>query len=165
MSLSPGSTTEVTTGVTRRGWMSGRVDRMMGGGPGGGGGAGGPGGEGLLGLTDTDDRGGGGGGIVPFPRAGNGGGGAVLGPREGKGGAGEIELLRLTTGEGRETAEEVRLGGGGKGANLGFVFWLTKLLGGGGGGADAPLYGSQLVFFIATLTPHAVSVISLETVG
>lgn len=57
-------------------------------------------------------------------------------------GDGEDELLR----------EFVRLGGGIKVA-LGRE--LESTLGGGGGGAGLPLYGSQFVFFIGTLLPRS----------
>lgn len=97
---------------------------------------------------DTDDRGGGGGGAGPLLRDGSCGAGEELGPREGRGGAGDDEFWRLTD---DVAADEVLLGGGGKGSKTGFVFLFTMLCGGGGGGAGWPLYGSQLVFFIGIL--------------
>lgn len=73
--------------------------------------------------------------------------------REGKGGAGETEAALLVPGVDKleEAAESVLRGGGGSRATSGFVFAFTRDLGGGGGGGGFPLYGSQLVFFSATL--------------
>jgi len=53
----------------------------------------------------------------------------------------------------REAAEDVRLGGGRKGAN-GFVFRLTRLLGGGRGGGGSPLSGFHFVLDIGTLNNY-----------
>lgn len=82
-------------------------------------------------------------------------------PREGNGGAGPGEagdVLASTEGEDEEEeaeelpAPETPLVGGGKKVGFsGLVLSFTSDLGGGGGGAGCPLYGSQFVFFIGTL--------------
>lgn len=100
--------------VSGRAWISGRVDRIMGGGP--------------LVTGGGNERTAGG---AAVPRSG-GRGGPEGGPRDGRGGAEDVLLLESD----REAAEDVRLGGGSKGVN-GFLFWLT--LGGGGGGGGSPL--------------------------
>lgn len=135
--LSPASTG--TTVAARRCCVSGRVDRTRGGGPPLPGDSCEPG-DGLPYAGDGDTRGGGAGVTADFPRGGGGGGLGALpeSEREGKVGAGEPELFRLL--EADSAAEDVRLGGGGNGANgLGFVLSLTRLRGGGGGGAGVPL--------------------------
>lgn len=84
---------------------------------------------------EGDERIAGGAGAGAIPRGGGGGGGPEEGPRDGRGGAEDAELLLESE---REAAEDVRLGGGSKGAK-GFVFRLTRLRGGGGGGGGSPL--------------------------
>lgn len=129
--LSPEST--CAAAATRRCCISGRVDRTRGGGPDN---SCGPG-DGLPYAGDGDVRCGGAGGPADLPRRGGGGALPEL-EREGKVGAGEPELFRLL--EADNATEDVRLGGGGSGANgFGFVPLLTRLRGGGGGGAGVPL--------------------------
>lgn len=137
------------SGVAPRRLLAGRVDRIRGGGPlfGTGGGVGED-----LDCTAAAERGGGAGMPVFEPRRGGGGGSEepCLTGSEGPG-VGELEPALLVDAA-DNAAEEVRLGGGGNGANgFGFVLLFTRLRGGGGGGADCPLYGSQFVFFIGTL--------------
>ena len=82
-------------------------------------------------------RGGGAGGPEAFVRGGA-GGAAGTGPRL-AGREGDTERLWLLD-EADNAAEDVRLGGGGNGANgFGFVLLFTRLRGGGGGGADSPM--------------------------
>ena len=122
-------------GITEREGKSGRVDRTLGGaGPFVIGGGFGWEDEGISGGADT----------ATFPRGGGGGGPEAV-PREGRGGAGDAPLLLESD---REAGADVRVGGGG---SRGFVFWLTRLLGGDGGGGGSPLYGSQFVLAIGTL--------------
>ena len=121
---------------------------------------GGGGGEDTSGLDDT--------GETEARRVGNGGGSNVLvlrgrgevparGPRLGKGGMAVDPILVVRPSvagpaEPDPIDDPVRLGGGGRGAStVGLLFGLAL---GGGGGGGAPLYGSQFVFFIGTLSFH-----------
>lgn len=76
-------------------------------------------------------------------------------PRAGKGGAGEdlapgARLAVAELADADEMDDPVRLGGGGRAASAFGLFCVLTMGGGGGGGA--PPYGSQFVFFIATLS-------------
>lgn len=122
---------------------------------------GGGGGEGVAVLDNTGDvelrRPGNGGGSSVFVLRGMGGGAPDDDPRLGKGGAIADAVLgaRLSVAgvlDPDPIDVPVRLGGGGRAAStFGLLFGLTL---GGGGGGGAPLYGSQFVFFMATLSKH-----------
>jgi hypothetical protein len=78
--------------------------------------------------------------VTAFPQGGGGGGaeeGLQEGLRAGKGGGGGGTALLLE--RYLEAAEDLWLGEGGKDANLGFVFGLTRDLGRGGGVSGSPL--------------------------